>query len=63
MTIEAVLPHYLDGASISGLDRLHGGMETDVFRFDADGRPLVLRVYACGDPTPYIFWSPTVLTK
>lgn len=49
MNIEAALPRYLDGASISGLDRLHGGMETDVFRFDADGRPLVLRVYACGD--------------
>jgi aminoglycoside phosphotransferase (APT) family kinase protein len=49
LTIEAVLPQYLDGASISGLDRLNGGMETDVYRFDAGGRPLVLRLYTCGD--------------
>lgn len=49
LTIEAVLPQYLDGASVSGLGRLNGGMETDVFRFDAGGRPLVLRVYTCGD--------------
>jgi aminoglycoside phosphotransferase (APT) family kinase protein len=49
VTMEAVLPQYLDGASVLGLERLHGGMETDVYRFDAGGRPLVLRLYSCGD--------------
>jgi len=49
LNIGAVLPKYLNGERVSGLDRLHGGMEADVFRFDAGGRPLVLRVYSSGD--------------
>lgn len=49
MRVWTVLPAYLDGARIAGWQSLSGGMETDVFRFDADGRPLVLRVYTHGD--------------
>jgi aminoglycoside phosphotransferase (APT) family kinase protein len=49
LDLQTTLQQYLNGAAITGLDRLHGGMETDVYRFEADGRPLVLRVYTLGD--------------
>lgn len=39
----------LPGRTISGLDPLSAGWETDVYGFLADQRPLVLRVYSGGD--------------
>lgn len=49
MDIQAALQQYLNDATVTNLDRLDGGWETDVYRFDADGRPLVARVYTAGD--------------
>jgi len=47
--VQAGLTRCLSGATITKLEPLSAGWETDVYGFEADGRPLVLRVYSGAD--------------
>lgn len=47
--VQAGLATCLPGAAITQVEPLKAGWETDVYGFEADGRPLVLRVYSSAD--------------
>lgn len=47
--VQTGLTRCLPGTSIAKLEPLSAGWETDVYGFEADGRPLVLRVYSSTD--------------
>lgn len=47
--LSTMLSQLLDGASIHGLHRLSGGASRDTWRFEADGRPLILQRQRAGD--------------
>ncbi len=44
-----MLSQLLDGAEIHGLHRLSGGASRETWRFEADGRPLILQRQRAGD--------------
>jgi len=47
--LSTMLSQLLDGAAIHGLHRLSGGASRETWRFDADGRALILQRQRAGD--------------
>ena len=47
--LSTMLSQLLDGAEIHGLHRLSGGASRETWRFEADGRPLILQRQRAGD--------------
>jgi aminoglycoside phosphotransferase (APT) family kinase protein len=47
--LSTMLAHLLGGATIHGLHRLSGGASRETWRFEADGRPLILQRQRTGD--------------
>jgi aminoglycoside phosphotransferase (APT) family kinase protein len=47
--LSTMLSQLLDGAEIHGLRRLSGGASRETWRFEADGRPLILQRQRAGD--------------
>ena len=47
--LAAALADALDARSVTGLTRLSGGASRETFRFEADGRPLILQRQRAGD--------------
>ena len=47
--LSTMLSQLLDGAEVHGLHRLSGGASRETWRFEADGRPLILQRQRAGD--------------